>query len=109
MSKELKSKIRISICQTKAILGDFDKNLITHIEKIENAIAQGNDIVFFPELSLTGYSLKDAVNEVAINDHDAKLEALKKLSLKISIIVGIVELDKRFEIFNTLLFSDVWL
>lgn len=106
MQASLKHKIKICIVQSNSILGDLDKNLDKHYENIEKAIEKKCDIVFFPELSLTGYSLKDAVSDVAITESDSKLDQLKKMSKDISIIVGFVELDKRFEIFNTLLFFE---
>jgi len=101
-----KHKIKISVAQTNSVLGDLEKDLDKHYEIIERAIEEKCDIVFFPELSLTGYSLKDAVSEVAIPDDDYKLDKIKQLSKNITIIVGMVELDERFEIFNTQLFFE---
>ncbi len=92
--------------QTNAVMADIDKNIARHIEEIEKAITKKSDIILFPELSVTGYSLKDAVYDVALTDDDSKLDPIKKLSEKISIIFGIAELDKRFEIYNTLLFFE---
>lgn len=106
MSHLRKQKIRISLVQTDAIMADLDKNMTVHLEEVEKAISNKSDIVMFPELSLTGYSLKDAFYDVALTDDDPKLDPIKKLSEKISIIVGMAELDKRFEIYNTLLFFE---
>lgn len=92
--------------QTNAVMADIDKNIARHIEEIEKAIAKKSDIILFPELSITGYSLKDAVYDVALTDDDSKLDPIKKLSEKISIIFGMAELDKRFEIYNTLMFFE---
>lgn len=99
-------KMKIAVVQMNTILGDIDKNLARHYPLIEQAIEQKSDLIFFPELSLTGYSLKDAVYDVAIPSNDAKLDKLKKLSKHINIIVGAVELSERFEIFNSLYFYE---
>ena len=106
MSHLRKQKIRISLVQTDAIMADLDKNMTVHLKEVEKAISNKSDIVMFPELSLTGYSLKDAFYDVALTDDDPKLDPIKKLSEKISIIVGMAELDKRFEVYNTLLFFE---
>lgn len=106
MTQFKKQKIQVSIVQTDAVLADVNHNISQHIEQIERAISLKSDIVIFPELSVTGYSLKDAVYEIALTDDDPRLDAIKKLSEKISIIIGLAELDKRFEIYNSLLFFE---
>ncbi len=102
----MKQKIKIAIAQIDAVLGDLDKNLDKHYQLIEQAIDQRQDVIVFPELSLTGYSLKDAVYDVAFSVDDEKYTKLRALSKHISIIVGAVELSKRYEIFNALLFFE---
>lgn len=103
MSQVTKPKIHIAVSQINTVLGDFSANMEKHLYYIEKAIEAKADIVFFPELSLTGYSLRDAVYDVAISDQDDKLTPFLKLSKQITIIAGMVELSHRFEIFNTLL------
>lgn len=102
----MKQKIKIAIAQIDTVLGDVDKNLEKHYSLIEQAIERKQDLIIFPELSLTGYSLKDAVYDVALPVEDEKYAKLRALSKHISIIAGAVELSKRYEIFNTLLFFE---
>lgn len=102
----LKPEVRIAIAQTRAVLGDIDKNLDMHYNYIEEAIHQEKDLIVFPELSLTGYSLKDAVYDVALEAKDSKYDTLRTLSKHISIVVGAVELNERFEIYNSLFFYE---
>jgi len=102
----MKQKIKIAIAQINTVLGDVQKNLETHYQQIERAIEQQQDMIVFPELSLTGYSLKDAVYDVALPVDDGEYDKLRALSKHISIVVGAVELSKRYEIFNTLLFFE---
>ena len=53
--------MRFSVClaQINPVLGDFTRNLERHLEIIEIARSQGAELCVFPELSLTGYFLKD--------------------------------------------------
>ncbi len=55
---------------------------------------------------MTGYSVKDAVFDVALTANDKKLEPLYKASEKISICFGMVELTDNYEAKNTNLFLE---
>jgi NAD+ synthase (glutamine-hydrolysing) len=94
--------MKIAIAQISSFLGDFEKNIEKHIEYCKKAIAGKCDIIVFPELSLTGYSLKDINFEIAVNPADsAKFDKLKKISKEISIICGFVEEDENYNVFNS--------
>ena len=105
MNETLK-KIKISIAQISSVLGDIDKNLLKHQDYIEQAIDKKSHLIVFPELSLTGYSLKDAVYDVAISDTDSKLNVFRELSKHISINVGLVELGEGYQIYNSTFFFE---
>jgi len=96
-----KRKVRIAFAQIAPYLADVDRNLDKHIEYVDKAIAGKADMVLFPELSLSGYSLKDATPEVVLSQDDDRLKPLLEKSKKITIICGGVELSDDFEIFNT--------
>lgn len=102
----MRRKIKIAAAQINCRLADIEANLQKHYALIEEAISQKCNLIQFPELSLTGYSLKDAVFDTALMDSDAKWDKLKELSKHISIAVGGVELNKRFEIYNTLFYFE---
>lgn len=95
-------KCKIALAQIDSVLGDMQKNATHHIEYIKKAIAQQAAIVIFPELSLTGYSLKDLNWEVAMR---AELNSLFKkfipYSKKITIILGGVEEAENYGLYNT--------
>lgn len=99
-------KIKIALAQISSRLGDLEANMEKHLAYVEKAVAEKADVVVFPELSLTGYSLKDAVFDVALPVTDPRLAPLIKASEKICIIVGLVELTNQFEAKNTNLFLD---
>ena len=77
--------------QSSPKLGDLDSNFKQTCETIEQAIEEKSDIVVFPELSLTGYLLKDIVPHVGIGVDDPKIKHLAGLSKDISILLGLVE------------------
>lgn len=98
--------IKIAVGQIKPVLGDLNKNIEKHCEYIEKAIVQKADLILFPELSLTGYSLKDATFDVALNKDDPLLDKIRSLSSKISVCCGFAELGERHELYNTQLFYE---
>jgi predicted amidohydrolase len=101
-----KNKIKIALAQISSKLANIDANLEKHLLYIDEAVNKNADIILFPELSLTGYSVKDAVFDVAMPVHDEKLAPLLKASEKISICIGMVELTDNFEAKNTNLFLE---
>jgi len=101
-----KNKLKIAIAQISSKLANIDANLEKHLSYIEKAKEEKVDIIVFPELSLTGYSLKDAVYDVALTDDDVRIQRLCEASRNISICVGMVELTDNFEAKNTNLFLE---
>lgn len=95
-------KFKVSCAQISPALGDIEKNIKLHLKYIDKAIARKSDMVIFPELSLTGYSVKDLNLELALNPYTSKLlEPLRQRSKKISIVCGGIEEDDNFGIFNS--------
>jgi predicted amidohydrolase len=101
-----KNKLKIAIAQINSKLANIEANLEKHLSYIERARERKVDIIIFPELSLTGYSLKDSVYDVAMTCDDNRLKPLFKASENISICVGMVELTDSFEAKNTNLFLE---
>jgi predicted amidohydrolase len=75
---------------------------------IRKAIDGKAKLIVFPELSLTGYNIKDLNWDLAIDTrHPLPLRELLRLSEKITIVVGAIEEDERFAIYNSaLVFED---
>ena len=76
--------VRIALCQANLPVGDLDGNVERMRLRIDQACAQGADLIVFPELSLTGYPPEDlllrpsfaerahdAVRRLAADIHDA--------------------------------------
>lgn len=67
------------------------RNLDLHREWIAKARSERARLVVFPELSLTGYYLKDLAGEVACPRDDERLEPIARESRDIDIVAGFVE------------------
>jgi len=86
------SLMKVAIAQISSVLGRVDKNLERHLELIEKAVKEKAELIIFPELSLTGYSLKDLVPEVAIRPDSSEVMArLLAASKDIDLVIGLVE------------------
>lgn len=93
---------RIALAQVDVRLGDLTANIDRHLDKSEEALKAGAGLVVFPELSLTGYTLRDLARELALDPStDPRLESLRALSRKISIVVGLVESGADRGIYNS--------
>ncbi|HMA81527.1 MAG TPA: nitrilase-related carbon-nitrogen hydrolase [Candidatus Binatia bacterium] len=90
--------IRIAIAQINPKLGDLRANLELYEENIVRAAEQGAELLTFPELSLTGYFLRDTVPSVALTMKSVEIAKLKTLSRNLPFIAGMVEesVDHRF-------------
>ena len=58
-------KINVGLAQISPKLADVRSNCELHMQFIERAAQQKVDLLVFPELSMTGYAVQDAVGEVA--------------------------------------------
>ncbi|MDP1675369.1 MAG: nitrilase-related carbon-nitrogen hydrolase [Bacteroidota bacterium] len=101
-------KYKIAVAQTDSVVGNLEKNVKHHIDYVKKAIAKKADIVVFPELSLTGYSIKDLNWETALRAEPNKyFSEFLKLSKQITIIIGAIEEAENYGIYNSaFLFED---
>ncbi|OYV87738.1 MAG: hypothetical protein B7Z63_01880 [Ignavibacteriae bacterium 37-53-5] len=99
-------KFTVALAQTKPRLGDLKWNLDNHLEIAERAQKDGADILLFPELSLTGYSVRDLNAELAQGADDKFFDPFKSLSRQISLVVGGIIRDSGGGIRNALLYFE---
>jgi len=83
--------VRIAIAQCAPALGAVKRNLDMHEKWIARAKEAGARLVVFPELSLTGYYLKDLAADVACTADDPQLLPIAEASRGIDISAGFVE------------------
>jgi len=92
---------RVAIAQCSAVLGTVERNVAEHLRLARIALAEGVQAIVFPELSLTGYTLRDLNYDVAIDPASApELTTLRELSREITIICGGVEFDRSGAVHN---------
>jgi NAD+ synthase (glutamine-hydrolysing) len=84
-------RFRLAVAQVAPLLGDVDKNLALHEKVAREAVSRSVNLLVFPELSLTGYFLKDQVPSVALTEQAPALEVLRDLSRRVAMVVGLVE------------------
>jgi predicted amidohydrolase len=96
---------RLALAQTTAVLGDLHANVERHVELARRAIDLGADAIVFPELSLTGYQVRDLNFEVSmcLAEKPSVLEPLLELSDRITIVCGAIEEDERGAVYNAAL------
>jgi predicted amidohydrolase len=84
--------MRVVLAQIAPHLGSVSRNLDLHLGTIARARRDKADLLVFPELSLTGYRLRDLVEEVAFDPASAKpFRELQAASRDLDLVVGFVE------------------
>ncbi len=83
--------LRVALAQIGPKLGDLTANLELHLERLERGRSEGADLVVFPELSLTGYLLKDQTPDVARTLDSPDLAVLLAATREIDALIGMVE------------------
>lgn len=89
--------MKLALAQINTKLGDVESNLTKHLDLIERARTQDADLILFPELSLTGYTLQDLTPTVAHSPtaDDPIFRPLLEASHEIDMVVGFVDEDTR--------------
>ena len=82
---------KVAIAQCAPALGAFKRNLAMHQEWIGRARAAKADLVIFPELSLTGYYVKDLASDLACPATDERLAPIVDASRDIDVCAGFIE------------------
>lgn len=98
--------IDITLAQIKPVLGDIIKNAEKHFRLIEEAIDKKSDIIVFPELSLTGYNLRDLIFDSSLTFNNNFFKKFMEYSKEISIIVGFVYEDERHMFYNAAVYFE---
>ncbi|MGQ7262686.1 carbon-nitrogen hydrolase family protein [Vreelandella sp. V005] len=80
--------MKVCAAQFRPIAGDFDTNLAKHHELIELAVTQRANVLFFPELSLTGFEPRLA-DSLAIEVDDHRLDLFQDCSDNHNLIIGV--------------------
>lgn len=79
--------MKIGAAQIRPVKGDINKNIETHLRFIEQASSKGVKLIFFPELSLTGYEPALA-GDLAVNPDNVRFEILQTVSDSNDLVIG---------------------
>jgi predicted amidohydrolase len=92
--------VRLRVEQMAPVLGAVDANLARIARAQADAAHDGVDVVLTPELSVTGYDVRDRVHALAAPESDAPFPALADGP---EVVVGAIERDRRFVPYNAAL------
>ncbi|MBM4260155.1 MAG: carbon-nitrogen hydrolase [Deltaproteobacteria bacterium] len=98
--------IRFAIAQISPKLGDLPANMAIYEEKIRQGVEQKAELLLFPELSLTGYLLRDIVPTAALRLNSPEIEKLKRLSRELPFVAGLVEESADHRFFNAAVYFE---
>jgi predicted amidohydrolase len=98
--------IRIALAQINPRLGSLAANLALYEEAIRRGVGERADLLVFPELSLTGYFLRDTVPSVALSAKSAEMKALEQLSRELPFVAGLVEESADHRFFNSAIYFE---
>lgn len=91
--------LTVALAQMYPVMGNLQKNLDQHLNIMDALAAQGADLVVFPELSLTGYYVRDLVAELACKPtaQDPIFGELLQRSAQhqMDAVIGFIEEDQR--------------
>ena len=101
----MKEKFKIALAQITCKRADKKENLKKIENFVEKAKNQSADLVVFPELSLTGYVVRDQIYELAETIPGSSTQVIEKIAEKTQtyIVFGIPELSEKTQatIYNT--------
>lgn len=92
--------LSVGVAQINPRLGDLQANLAQCERLVRQARERGLDLLVFPELSLTGYHLRDMVATVALCLDSPEVQQLKEWSRQVAFVVGFVEESTDFRFYN---------
>jgi predicted amidohydrolase len=97
-------RLSVALAQMDPALGDRGRNLERHRQWVKQAAETGAKLLVFPELSLTGYFLKDLVPESAIRLDSKEMRDLAALSTELDVVLGAVIESPDHRYFNASLY-----
>ncbi|MGI8531985.1 MAG: nitrilase-related carbon-nitrogen hydrolase [Geodermatophilaceae bacterium] len=83
--------MRVAVAQVDCTLGDIDANVERAIKSVAAARAENVDLLIFPELSLSGYSVGEVEEDLGIRASDPRLSRLAAEAGPMGLLVGFCE------------------
>lgn len=95
------ASFRVAVVQSAPRLGDLEHNLARARERVAEARGRGADVVVFPELDVTGYSIAGLVDDLALEAHDERLRAVAAEAGEGAVVVGFLESGRGEHAYNS--------
>ena len=105
MSTDRDHTLRVALAQVDCALGDVQENARRARVAIDEARAGGADLIVFPELSLTGYTLGAVTADIALPADDPTITGLSSAAQDMGVVVGFVE-QGSLRTFNSAIFLE---
>ncbi len=83
--------LRVTLAQVDCTLGDVEANLRRADEVLSQAVEERADLVVFPELSLTGYTVGRVSEDVSLDADDSRIGPLLRRNGDTAMVVGFSE------------------
>jgi predicted amidohydrolase len=100
-------KFTIALAQIDPVPGNLSHNLDLHVSAIRRAREGGARLVLFPELSLTGYTVKDAAWDLSVRDGETGYPGeLQKECHGITVIAGGIAESAGYGLYNAAFMVD---
>jgi len=93
--------VRITLGQVDAVLGDVEANLERAEKVAAAAVEAGSELVVFPELHLTGYSIGRVDADLSMRTDDPRLARLAARAGPAGLVAGFVEDGPGVHTYNT--------
>lgn len=95
--------MKVCIYQTNPVLLGVKENLEDIIEKIQAAKAKNANLVVFPELSMTGYFVRERYHQAALRMDSPEIQRLAKATRGTAAVVGFIEESQAMNFYNSAL------
>ncbi|MGH7641649.1 MAG: nitrilase-related carbon-nitrogen hydrolase [Candidatus Dormibacteria bacterium] len=103
----VRPSLKLALVQHQPVLGDLPANVEWSCGQISDEVGRGTDLIMFPELSLTGYFLKDLTPETAMTMDGPEMGQLIRATGRGAALVGLVLESDQFNFYNAaVLISD---
>ncbi|MBC7598958.1 MAG: nitrilase [Polaromonas sp.] len=92
--------LKAGIAQIDSRVGDLAHNMQVHLQLIAEAGNAGVELLLFPELSLTGYGLGNAVPDIALERDSPAVLKLAQAAGGMTVVFGFVEEAPAAQFYN---------
>ncbi|WP_231512966.1 nitrilase-related carbon-nitrogen hydrolase [Haloferax mediterranei] len=88
--------IDVTLSQVNPTTGDIKGNTDRIVDSLERAEQDGSDVVVFPEMAITGYCIRDLIeDETFVDENRRALDYIRRRTGDTAVVVGVIDRDDR--------------